>query len=114
MSNDIKESSKYDNFLGKTERVANPISELFSENPEEDNVENVKEWEKHWKGMPEYSNDNNPPYKMINIRFRTKEDYEDFCRIIGQKLTDSTKSIWHPALDKTGNKFLGWLEEPSE
>lgn len=69
-----------------------------------------KEWQKHWVGMPEFVQEDKHAYKELKISFRTKEDYEDFAKIIGQKLTEKTKSIWHPHLDRTKNSLLRWIE----
>lgn len=66
---------------------------------------------KHWVGMPEFKNENNPPYKKLIISFRTKEDYEDFAKVISQNLTEKTKSIWHPKLDKEEISLLRWVED---
>ena len=52
---------------------------------------------KEWIGMPEFVQEKkNAPYSKIIVRFETKEDMLDFSKIIGQKLTNKTKSIWHP------------------
>ena len=67
-------------------------------------------WRKHWKGMPEYEQEENRPYKTVYVHFRNKEDYEEFAKLIGQKLTVKTKSIWHPHLDRTANSLLRWVE----
>lgn len=113
MSDDtiVKESSEYDNYIGKTEKKDSALNEFFAD-PDAPKVdeEDVREWEKHWKGMPEYKNENNPPFKLINVRFRNEEDYKKFAELIGQNLTDKTKSIWYPELDKHANSLLRWIE----
>ncbi len=58
---------------------------------------NMKEdWRKEWVDMPEYIQNKQEPYSKIIIRFATEKDLQDFSKIIGQKLTNKTKSIWHP------------------
>lgn len=47
-----------------------------------------------WIGMPEFKQDKVEPYKKLIVRFETKEDYEEFAKLIDQKLTEKTKSIW--------------------
>jgi hypothetical protein len=69
------------------------------------------DWEEHWVGMPEFKQEDNPPYKKIIMSFRSKEDYEEFAKLIDQKLTDKTKSIWYPKLDKDENTLKRWIEE---
>lgn len=51
---------------------------------------------RHYKGMPEYKNQNLLPVKSLIINFATEEDYEEFEKLVGQKLTMKTKSIWYP------------------
>ena len=68
-------------------------------------------WKEHWKNMPEYVQENNPPYKTINVKFRKKEDFEKFAELLNQNLSDKTKSIWHPHLDRTANSLLRWVQD---
>jgi hypothetical protein len=57
-----------------------------------------------WEGMPEYENENITPFRSINVRFRNEKDIKEFCDLIGQKITNETKSIWHPKLKQ--NDFI--------
>lgn len=62
---------------------------------EKENNSEIKSQE--WDGMPEFVQDKkNAPYSKIIVRFETEEDMRDFSKLIGQKLTNRTKSIWHP------------------
>lgn len=62
------------------------------------------EWQKEWKGMPEYiQKKQNSEYHKITIRFENKEDLESFCKLINQKITNKTKSIWFPELERGVN-----------
>lgn len=54
--------------------------------------------EKHWEGMPEFVQEKKEPYSEIIVRFETKEDMQEFSKMIDQKLTRQTQSIWHPKL----------------
>ncbi len=58
----------------------------------------TKEWESEWQGMPEFVQEKQKPFSQIIVRFETQEDLDEFSRLIGQKLTPKTKSIWHPQL----------------
>lgn len=49
-----------------------------------------------WVGMPEFVQEKKQPFKELIIRFDTEDDYLDFQKLINQKLTNKTKSIWHP------------------
>jgi len=62
-------------------------------------------WREEWHDMPEYVNENNPPFSKITIRFATEEDLNDFAKLVGQNLTPKTKSMWHPELVSTIGSF---------
>jgi len=66
-------------------------------------------WKKHWKEMPEFVNEDNPPYRSIDVHFSNKEDYKHFAKTINQKLSDRTKSIWHPKLYIDDNGLKRWV-----
>jgi hypothetical protein len=105
--NKVTESSAYENFIGQKEEVKqSTLQSLFSEE-----IKSPETWKDHWQDMPEFEQENNAPYKSINVHFRTKEDYENFSKIIDQHLTTKTKSIWHPKLDITKNSLLRWMED---
>ena len=48
--------------------------------------------------MPEFVQEKKEPYSKIIVRFENEKDLKEFADIIGQKLTNKTKSIWHPKL----------------
>jgi hypothetical protein len=48
-----------------------------------------------WRGMPAFVNPRECHRKVI-VSLATPEDATDFFRLIGQRHTDRTKSIWHP------------------
>lgn len=114
MSNQNDESIEQDPFLrddftkpSKPRNLFHFMDEVFDDDIEEDD----ESWKKYWVGMPEFVQEDNPAYKKLIISFRTKEDYEEFAKIIGQKLTEKTKSIWHPKLDRDENTLKRWIEE---
>jgi hypothetical protein len=49
----------------------------------------------HWDGMPEFENEPKA-VRSIQVHFSSHDDVADFARIIGQKITDATKYVWHP------------------
>lgn len=59
------------------------MKDLFDEYPE-------------WVGMPEFVQEKKAPFKELIVRFETEADYLEFQELINQKLTNKTKSIWHP------------------
>jgi len=68
---------------------------------------NVEEW----VGMPEFVQEKQEPYSCIRIRFADKEDLQEFAEMIGQKLTEKTKSIWHPKLVRGINSNKRYASE---
>ncbi len=115
----IEESSQYQNLIGEKKVSDKPVSLLDHMNLDEDEKEKYsdqgeKEWKKLWKGMPEFEQEDNPTFKTIYVHFRTEEDYKDFAKLVNQNLSIKTKSIWHPALDRTQNSLLRWVVDDSE
>ncbi len=51
---------------------------------------------KEWGGMPEFHQPDQRAFRQIIVNFKTEEDAQDFAQIIGQKLSEKTRSIWHP------------------
>lgn len=70
-----------------------------------------EQWQDHWKGMPEFEQENKKPYKKLNVCFQTKEDFEKFRVLIGQTMTEKTKTIWYPAFDREANSLFAWIED---
>ena len=68
----------------------------------------------HWKDMPEFVNEKKETFRTIYVHFRNQEDVDEFEKLIGQKFTPKTKSIWHPRLEKNDFTLTRWIdEEPS-
>jgi hypothetical protein len=66
------------------------------------------DWQREWHDMPEFVQEKDEPFAMVRVRFRTQEDMENFAELIGQKMTPKTKSIWHPALERSNKQLLRW------
>jgi hypothetical protein len=60
----------------------------------------MKDWEIEWQDMPEFNNQGNQ-FTQIVVHFKEEEDVEEFSKLLDQKITDKTKSIWFP---KPGKK----------
>lgn len=58
----------------------------------------------HWKDMPEFKSEDLSSIRQIYVHFRSEEDVIDFCKKIGIKITDKTKSIWHPPLENKNRR----------
>ena len=64
-----------------------------------------------WKNMPEFVQEKQEPYAKLIVRFATQEYLEEFAKLIRQKLTQKTKSIWHPELEKGINSARRYIDE---
>lgn len=76
-----------------------------------DDLDVNAKWREHWKGMPEYIQEENPPYRTVHMLFREEEHYKDFAKLLGQDLTENTKAIWYPKLEITANRKLRWMDD---
>lgn len=73
--------------------------------------ENKKIAKEHWVGMPEFEQEKQRPYAKIIFRFASEEDLQEFAEMIGQKLTEKTKSAWHPKLVRGLNSNKRYVDE---
>lgn len=55
-------------------------------------------WKQHWKNMPEFHMEDIRSEQSVIVHFETKKDRDDFARLLNQKITSSTKSIWYPKI----------------
>jgi hypothetical protein len=63
---------------------------------------------KEWEDMPEYDNQDLNGYQRIVVHFPTKKDVKKFARLMKQKITDNTKSMWFPEQEEdkvTGERY---------
>jgi hypothetical protein len=65
-------------------------------------TEKDEPWRDEWKGMPEFDQENREPYKRLIILFKNREDFDNFSKLVDQKMTSDTESIWFP------KKTINW------
>ena len=46
--------------------------------------------------MPEFVQEDLSPFKSITVNFESEGDMEEFGRLIGQRITTRTQSIYYP------------------
>jgi hypothetical protein len=63
-------------------------------------IPDLDNWQDEWQGMPEFIQDDLSPYRSISVHFRNEADIADFTEKLGQSVTDRTKSMWHPELER--------------
>jgi hypothetical protein len=64
-----------------------------------------------WKNMPEFVQEKQEPYAKLIVRFETKEDLDEFAKLLNQKLTQKTKSLWFPFKSHWGLSKKRWVNE---
>lgn len=52
--------------------------------------------EGEWTGMPEFTNEDIRSFRKITVHFRSHEDAAKFGELIGQRVTEATRSLWYP------------------
>jgi ParB-like chromosome segregation protein Spo0J len=62
--------------------------------------------DEEWEDMPEFKQENLLAKHRLMICFTSDKDRDDFAKKIGQKLNDTTKSIWFPEQKKDKVKNL--------
>ena len=75
------------------------------------NLDDFSKWKKEWVGMPEFIQEDLLPVKQLIVNFATKEDFEEFAKLVNQKLTSRTKFIWHPIIDYTDTSKTICIDE---
>jgi hypothetical protein len=73
--------------------------------------EQFDNYKQEWQDMPEFVQEKKEPYSKIIIRFKCEKDLEEFSKLIGQKLTKKTKSIWFPFKSHWNNIKKYWIYE---
>lgn len=85
------------------------LKEKVPEHPELINVD--KDWMREWVGMPEFIQPKRKEYAKIIVRFRCKDDLDEFSRIIGQKLNSQSQCTWYPELRIIKDKRMKYVSE---
>ena len=67
--------------------------------------------EQEWVGMPEYISNKEIYHAKILIKFRNEEDLQEFAKLVKQRLTAKTKSIWHPEKPTGINSHIRYIDE---
>ena len=49
-----------------------------------------------WTGMPEFIQDDLTSFKQLIVHFECQADVDAFASLLGQSLTEKTRSIWYP------------------
>jgi hypothetical protein len=55
----------------------------------------------NWRGMPDFHQDDLTSYQSILVHFPDEESRIKFAELVGQSLTEKTRSIWYPKAEIT-------------
>lgn len=58
-----------------------------------------KDWAQPWQGMPQYHIQDLQSFSSLIVHFANKKDREDFAKLVGQRITSKTKTIWFPTTE---------------
>jgi hypothetical protein len=62
--------------------------------------------------MPEFIQEDNEAYAVINVRIRNEEDLRKFAALVDQpSINHKTKSIWYPILERNAASLTRWIDE---
>lgn len=53
-------------------------------------------WANHWVDMPEFDQKDLMPWQTLKVHFRNVADRIAFAELLGQSVTDLTRSVWYP------------------
>lgn len=73
----------------------------------------IKIWEKEWKDMPEFNQEDLTSYRKIVVHFRCPKDVKDFSELIGQRITAKQPSLWFPKMEPRRYAHLRWVNDES-
>jgi hypothetical protein len=60
------------------------------------------DWKQYWKGMPGFEHVDLEPKHTIMVHFKDSIDRQKFATLVGQTITDDTKSLWYPKVEVMG------------
>lgn len=69
------------------------------------------DWTKEWQGMPEYKHEDLRPFQQIVLNFESREDVQKFSKLVGQRLTDQTDTLWFPVKTPEVLKDKHWVSK---
>lgn len=65
-----------------------------------DDLDEFASWNEEWQNMPEFLQEDKEPFQSIVVSFEKKEDLDAFAKLVNQKITYKTKSIWFPKKER--------------
>lgn len=66
--------------------------------------DDLEDWKKVWKNMPEFVQHDFMPKHSIKVHFNDSADLKEFAELLGQNITPNTQFIYYPKLQKENLK----------
>lgn len=73
-----------------------------------DLIEVQENWHAAWQGMPAYAHRDLTPWQTLAVYFKNDADRYSFAKLLGNTVTDDTKSMWFPAAEVDEVVGLRW------
>jgi hypothetical protein len=54
------------------------------------------DWKSKWTGMPDFEQKDLTPWASLPVHFANRADRNAFAKMVGQTITDDTRSLWYP------------------
>tara|TARA_A100001201_G_scaffold143431_2_gene145040 strand:- start:320 stop:961 length:642 start_codon:yes stop_codon:yes gene_type:complete len=64
-----------------------------------------------WNDMPEFKHENEKPYRTLYVHFYKEEEVQKFSKLINQPITEKTKFLYIPPLEKNVMKDKEYSNE---
>jgi len=90
-----------------SQAVTDMLASLRGEQP--DRFDAMSEW----ANMPEFTQPDATAWKSIPVHFTCLEDLQKFSELIGQPITEETRSIWFPPADLQPRKTRRYVVDGS-
>ena len=71
-------------------------------------------WKDHWRGMPDFTQNDLSAVKRLIVNFASEDDLAAFAELIGQTVTRETCSVWYPAAEIGHFVNKGFVDAPSD
>lgn len=68
-------------------------------------------YDEEWEGMPEFIMTPEIPILTIKISFKSKEDVEEFSKLINQKVQFNKENYWYPKLNRKAFSDYYYIDE---
>lgn len=77
----------------KMQFIKLPTRKVFKKEIQDELLTIDNEWQKEWKGMPEFVSEEKLPFHTIHVHFSSIDEIIEFSKCIGQKINTEIRDI---------------------